>query len=184
MMASLSGTLATMGSGVPYAIAAKMAHPDRPVLAIVGDGAMQMNGNSELVTVQQYWERWSDPRFIVMVLVNHDLNEVTWEQRVMAGDPKYREAQNVLDFPYARYAQLLNFEGIRVDRPEDIAGAWDQAFRSKRPVVIEFITDPEVPPLPPHITISQAKAFASAMAEGDSHRWRVLKNSVKELFTR
>jgi pyruvate dehydrogenase (quinone) len=184
MMASLSGTLATMGSGVPYAIAAKMAHPDRPVLAIVGDGAMQMNGNSELVTVQQYWERWSDPRFIVMVLVNHDLNEVTWEQRVMAGDPKYREAQNVLDFPYARYAQLLNFEGIRVDRPEDIAGAWDQAFRSKRPVVIEFITDPEVPPLPPHITFSQAKAFASAMAEGDSHRWRVLKNSVKELFTR
>lgn len=184
MMASLSGTLATMGSGVPYAIAAKLAHPDRPVLAIVGDGAMQMNGNSELLTVQQYWRRWSDPCFVVMVLVNHDLNQVTWEQRVLSGDPKYREAQNVIDFPYARYAELLGFEGIRIERPEEIAQGWQRAFRAKRPVVIEFVTDPEVPPLPPHISFEQARAYTASLAKGDPHRWRVLKNSVKQLFTK
>ncbi len=184
MMASLSGTLATMGSGVPYAFAAKMAYPDRPVLAIVGDGAMQMNGNSELVTVQQYWQRWRDPRFIVMVLVNHDLNQVTWEQRVLAGDPKYREAQNVIDFPYARYAELLGFEGIRIDKPEDIVPGWQRAFNSSRPVVIEFVADPEVPPLPPHITFEQARAYASSFIEGDPHRWRMLKQSVKQIFSR
>ena len=184
MMASLSETLATMGSGVPYAIAAKMAHPDRPVLAIVGDGAMQMNGNSELVTVQQYWKRWSDPRFVIMVLVNHDLNQVTWEQRVLAGDPKYQEAQNVIDFPYARYAELLDFEGIRIDKPEDIASAWERAFQSRRPVVIEFVADPEVPPLPPHITFEQARAYAASIVEGDPNRWRVLKNSLRQLFNR
>ena len=184
MMASLSGTLATMGSGVPYAIAAKMAYPDRPVLAMVGDGSMQMNGNSELVTVQQYWKEWRDPRFIVMVLVNHDLNQVTWEQRVLAGDPKYREAQNVIDFPYARYAELLGFEGIRVERPEQIAEGWRRAFAAKRPVVIEFLADPEVPPLPPHITFEQARAYTKALLKDDPNRWRVLKNSVKQLLRR
>jgi pyruvate dehydrogenase (quinone) len=184
MMASLSGTLATMGSGVPYAIAAKMAYPDRPVLAIVGDGAMQMNGNGELLTVQQYWQRWSDPRFVVMVLVNHDLNQVTWEQRVLAGDPKYSEAQTVIGFPYARYAELLGFEGILVDTPEQIAPAWERAFQSKRPVLIEFIADPEVPPLPPHITLEQARAYAASLLKREPHRWRVFRNSVKQLFTR
>lgn len=184
MMASLSGTLATMGSGVPYAIAAKMAHPDRPVLGIVGDGSMQMNGNSELVTVQQYWKRWKDPRFVIMVLVNHDLNQVTWEQRVLAGDPKYREAQNVIDFPYARYAELLGFEGIRVEKPEQIGKAWEQAFHSSRPVVIEFLADPEVPPLPPHITFEQARAYMSSLAKGDPHRWRMIKQSAKQMLRR
>lgn len=184
MMASLSGTLATMGSGVPYAIAAKMAYPDRPVLAIVGDGAMQMNGNGELLTVQQYWERWSDPRFVVMVLVNHDLNQVTWEQRVLAGDPKYSEAQTVIGFPYARYAELLGFEGIRIDTPGQIAPAWERAFQSKRPVLIEFIADPEVPPLPPHITLDQARAYAASLLKREPHRWRVFRNSVKQLFAR
>jgi pyruvate dehydrogenase (quinone) len=182
MMASLSGTLATMGSGVPYAIAAKMAHPDRPVLAIVGDGAMQMNGNSELLTVQQYWRRWSNPCFVVMVLVNHDLNQVTWEQRVLAGDPKYREAQNVIDFPYARYAELLGFSGIRIEQPDQIAEGWRLAFAAQRPVVIEFVTDPEVPPLPPHITFEQARAYAKALIKDDPNRWRVLKNSIKQLL--
>ena len=182
MMASLSGTLATMGSGVPYAIAAKMAHPDRPVLAIVGDGAMQMNGNGELVTVQQYWKRWQDPRFVVMVLVNHDLNQVTWEQRVLAGDPKYREAQNVIDFPYASYAELIGFEGIRVEKPEQIGAAWERAFNSSRPVLLEMIADPEVPPLPPHITFEQAKAYTASVLKGDPHGWRMVKNSLKQLL--
>ena len=182
MMASLSGTLATMGSGVPYALAAKMAYPDRPVLAIVGDGAMQMNGNSELITVQQYWRRWSNPCFVVMVLVNHDLNQVTWEQRVLVGDPKYREAQNVIDFPYARYAELLGFEGIRVERPEQIGSAWERAFTSQRPVLLEVLSDPEVPPLPPHITFEQAKAYTSSLMKGDPRGWRMIKNSVRQLL--
>ena len=119
MMASLSGTLATMGPGVPYAIAAKFAHPDRPVIALVGDGAMQMNGNGELVTIAKYWQRWSDPRLIVLVLHNNDLNQVTWEQRAMEGDPRYEASQQLPDFPYARYAELIGLTGIRVDDPDE-----------------------------------------------------------------
>lgn len=120
MMGSVSGKLASMGSGVPYAIAAKMAYPERPVIAMVGDGAMQMNGSAELVTVKQYWQRWSNPCFVVMVIVNHDLNQVTWEQRVLSGDPKFSASQDVVDFPYAQYGELLGFKGMRVDRPDDI----------------------------------------------------------------
>ena len=172
MMASLSGTLATMGPGVPYAIAAKFAHPDRPVIALVGDGAMQMNGNGELVTIAKYWQRWNDPRLIVLVLHNNDLNQVTWEQRAMEGDPKYEASQQLPDFPYARYAELIGLTGIRVDDPDDVAGAWQQAFAADRPVVLEAITDPEVPPLPPHITLQQAKALTSALAHGDPSRHR------------
>ncbi|HET6552655.1 MAG TPA: thiamine pyrophosphate-requiring protein [Dyella sp.] len=183
MMASLSGKLATMGSGVPYAIAAKMAHPDRPVLAIVGDGAMQMNGNAELVTVKQYWQRWQHPGFVVMVLVNRDLNQVTWEQRAIAGDPRFAPAQDVEDFPYARYAELLGFPGIRVDRPEDIAEAWRIAFASNRPVVIEFIADPNVPPLPPHITLAQARAYFTALAKGDPDARGVIRQTLREVLS-
>jgi pyruvate dehydrogenase (quinone) len=182
MMASLSGGLATMGSGVPYAIAAKMAYPERPVIAMVGDGAMQMNGNSELLTVQQYWREWADPRFVVLVLVNHDLNQVTWEQRVLAGDPKFAAAQDVIEFPYAKYAELLGFKGIRVERPEDIAGAWEEAFTSDRPVLVEFITDPDVPPLPPHITFEQARAMTSSLVHGDPDRRGIMKQSAKQLL--
>jgi len=182
MMASLSGKLATMGSGMPYAIAAKMAHPDRPVLAIVGDGAMQMNGNAELITVKQYWERWSNPCFVVMVLANHDLNQVTWEQRALAGDPKFEAAQDVEDFPYARYAEMLGFKGIRVDRPEDIGAAWEAAFAADRPVLIEFIADPDVPPLPPHITWSQAKAYMTALGKGDPDEIGIIRQSLRDVF--
>jgi Thiamine pyrophosphate-requiring enzymes [acetolactate synthase, pyruvate dehydrogenase (cytochrome), glyoxylate carboligase, phosphonopyruvate decarboxylase] len=182
MMGSLSGKLATMGSGVPYAIAAKMAHPDRPVLAFVGDGAMQMNGNAELVTVEQYWQRWSDPRFIVMVLVNHDLNQVTWEQRALAGDPKYKAAQDVIDFPYARYGEMLGFKGIRVERPEDIAEGWKKALAADRPCVIEFVTDPDVPPLPPHITWDQARAYLSALVKGDPDSSGIIRQSVRQMI--
>jgi pyruvate dehydrogenase (quinone) len=182
MMGSLSGKLASMGSGVPYAIAAKFAHPDRPVIAMVGDGAMQMNGNAELVTVKQYWKSWSDPRFIVMVLVNHDLNQVTWEQRVLAGDPKFSAAQDVVDFPYSKYGEMLGFKGIRVEKPEDIGSAWDEALRAQQPVVIEFLADPNVPPLPPHITWEQAKAYLGALAKVDPDEWGIIKQSAKQLF--
>jgi pyruvate dehydrogenase (quinone) len=181
MMGSLSGKLASMGSGVPYAIAAKMAHPQRPVIAMVGDGAMQMNGNSELVTVQQYWKRWSNPTFIVLVLNNGDLNQVTWEQRAIGGDPKFAPAQDVIDFPYARYAEMLGFHGIRVDSPEAVADAWREAFAAERPVLIEFVADPSVPPLPPHIEFEQAKHFLGAL-RSDPDRWSMIKQSAKQIL--
>ena len=183
MMGSVSGKLASMGSGVPYAIAAKMAFPDRPVIAMVGDGAMQMNGNAELVTVKQYWKTWQNPCFIVLVIVNHDLNQVTWEQRVMAGDPKFSQAQDVVDFPYAEYGAMLGFKGIRVDSPDEIQAAWKEALSADRPVVIEFITDPDVPPLPPHITKDQILAFMSTLGKGDPDEWGIIKQSAKQLFS-
>ena len=179
MMASLSGTLATMGPGVPYAIAAKFAHPDRPAIALVGDGAMQMNGNSELVTIAKYWKEWSDPRLIVMVLNNHDLNQVTWEQRVLEGDPKLEASQDVPDFDYAGYAEHIGLRGIRMETPDDVGSGWDAALASDRPVVIDAHVDPTVPPLPPHIRVDQAKAFASAIFKGDSESWELIKQSIK-----
>ena len=182
MMASLSGGLATMGSGVPYAIAAKFAHPERVAVAMVGDGAMQMNGLNELITVGKYWRRWSDPRLIVLVLNNRDLNLVTWEQRATEGDPKFDEAQDLPDFPYASYAKLIGLHGIRVDRPDDLGAAWDFAFTADRPVVVEALTDPNVPPLPPHITREQARAYASAIVQGDSNSAEIIRATVKQLF--
>jgi pyruvate dehydrogenase (quinone) len=180
MMASVSSTLASMGCAVPYAIAAKFAHPDRPVIAMAGDGAMQMNGLAELITVAKYRERWADQRLIVLVLNNRDLNQVTWEQRAMVGDPKFAASQDLPDFPYARYAELIGLKGIRVDSPEAVGAAWDEALAADRPVVLEAVTDPNVPPLPPHITLEQAKALASAMRGGDPDRRAVLRESVRQ----
>ena len=171
-----------MGPGVPYAIAAKFAHPERVVIAMVGDGAMQMNGLNELITMGKYWRRWSDPRLVVMVLNNRDLNQVTWEQRALEGNPKFDASQDVPDFPYARYAELIGLRGIRVDRPEQIGDAWDSALSADRPVVLEAYTDPDVPPLPPHITFKQAKAYASAILHGDSDAAGIIKASVKQIF--
>jgi pyruvate dehydrogenase (quinone) len=186
MRASLSGTLATMGPGVPYAIAAKFAHPDRPALALVGDGAMQMNGINGLITAKHYWREWKDPRLVVLVLHNNDLNQVTWEQRVLAGDPKFVASQEVPDFPYARYAELLGFEGIRVDNADHVGAAWDAALSAKQPVVVEAITDPNVPPLPPHITYKEAKGLSSSLPKGDPDAWDVVRQSfvgkMKEFF--
>jgi pyruvate dehydrogenase (quinone) len=180
MMASLSGTLATMGPGVPYAIAAKFCYPARPVVAMVGDGSMQMNGISELITIAKYWKEWSDPRLIVLVLNNRDLNQVTWEQRAMVGDPKFEASQNLPDFPYAEYARSLGLAGVRVDRPDQIGAAWEQAFAAGRPCVLEAITDPNVPPLPPHITFEQARAFASSVLHKDANALGFLKQTVKD----
>jgi pyruvate dehydrogenase (quinone) len=180
MMASLSGSLATMGPGVPYAIAAKFAFPNRPAIALVGDGAMQMNGLAELITVKKYWQEWDDPRMIVLVLNNRDLNQVTWEQRVLAGDPRFAASQSIPDFPYATYAEGLGLLGIRVDRAEEIGPAWDRALGAARPALIEAVTDPDVPPLPPHITLEQAKNFASSVLAGDADRLGFIKQTVKE----
>jgi len=184
MMASLSGGLATMGPGVPYAIAAKFVHPDRPVIAMVGDGAMQMNGINGLATAAKYWRRWSNPTLIFMVLNNGDLNQVTWEQRVMEGDPKYSASQDVADFPYARYAELLGLEGLRVERPEDVGPAWERALAATRPMVLEMVTDPNVPPLPPHITMKQAKAYLEALIKGDPDAIEIVKASAKQMWAK
>jgi pyruvate dehydrogenase (quinone) len=180
MFGTVSSTLASMGCAVPYAIAAKLAHPDRPVIAFVGDGAMQMNGLNELITVARYRDRFVDPRLIFLVLNNQDLNQVTWEQRAMVGDPKFEASQELPDFPYARYADLIGFKGIRVDSPDAVAGAWDEALAADRPVLIEAITDPNVPPLPPHITLENAKALASALRGGDPDRRSVVRESVRQ----
>jgi pyruvate dehydrogenase (quinone) len=180
MMASLSGNLATMGPGVPYAIGAKFAFPDRVVIATVGDGAMLMNGINEMVTIANYWREWSDPRLIIMVLVNRDLNQVTWEQRVLAGDPKYECSQTVPSFEFARYAEMLGLTGIRVDKPEQIAPAWEQALSASRPVILEAITDPQVPTLPPHITFEQAKKFTESMIKGEPRLGHMIKQTFME----
>src|SRR6266566_7337316 len=180
MMASLSGNLATMGPGVPYAIAAKFAFPDRVVIACVGDGTMQMNGNNALITIDKYWHRWSNPQLIILVLNNRDLNQVTWEQRVMMGDPKFSPSQDVPDFPYARYAESIGLKGMRVDDPNRIADAWEEALAADRPCVLEAITDPEVPPLPPHITFDQAVKFWKSVFKGDVSKWAMIRQSFKE----
>jgi pyruvate dehydrogenase (quinone) len=180
MMGSLSGTLATMGPGVPYAIGAKFAHPNRPVFALVGDGAMQMNGINELITIAKYRHLWPDQRLIILVLNNRDLNQVTWEQRAMEGNPKFEGSQDLPDFPYARYAEMLGLRGIRVDSPEQVGPAWDEALSAGVPTVVEAVTDPEVPPLPPHITIDQAKALTKAMLAGDPNTPEIIRQSFKQ----
>lgn len=181
MMASLSGALATMGSGVPYAIGAKFAHPTRPVIAMVGDGAMQMNGMAELLTIKKYWKEWANPRLIVLVLHNNDLNQVTWEMRAMEGDTRYAASQDLPDFEYAQFAELIGLRGIRVDRPEDVAQAWDTALASDMPCVLEAVVDPDVPPLPPHITFKQMQAFGMSILKGDDEPG-LIKQAIGNLF--
>jgi pyruvate dehydrogenase (quinone) len=182
MMCSLSGGLASMGAAVPYAIAAKFAYPERPVIALVGDGAMQMNNMAELITVSKYWERWSDPRWICMVLNNQDLNQVTWEQRVMEGDPKFEASQDIPSVPYHKFAELIGLTGIYVDDPEQMGAAWDEALAAKRPVVIEVKSDPNIAPLPPHVTLAQAKAFATTLMKGDPDEGNVIVETAKQVL--
>jgi pyruvate dehydrogenase (quinone) len=182
MMASLSGGLASMGAAVPYAIAAKFAHPDRPVIALVGDGAMQINNMAELITVAKYWRQWTSPRWIVCVFNNEDLNQVTWEQRVMEGDPKFNASQQIPNVPYHKFAELIGLKGIYVDRPEAMGTAWDEALASDRPVVLEVKTDPEVPPLPPHITFEEAKHLTESLIEGDPRERSVIKETARQVL--
>jgi len=184
MMGSLSGGLASMGAAVPYAIAAKFAHPERSVVAMVGDGAMQMNNMAELITVAKYWKEWQNPQWICCVFNNEDLNQVTWEQRAMEGDPKFEASQNIPNVPYHRFAESIGLMGIYVDREDQVAAAWDQAFATDRPVLIEFKTDPDVPPLPPHIKPEQAKKFATALLHGDPNQAGIIKQSVKQVMSK
>ncbi|WP_181649376.1 thiamine pyrophosphate-requiring protein [Streptomyces sp. WAC00263] len=179
MRGSLSGTLATMGPGVPYVIGAKFAHPDRPALAIVGDGAMQMNGMAELVTAAKYWPEWQDPRLIVAVLNNQDLNQVTWEMRAMSGAPQFLPSQALPDVPYADFARSIGLGGVRVEKPGEVEDAWQRALGADRPFVIDFRTDPAVPPIPPHASLDQIEAAASAVVKGDSDRVGMIRQGLK-----
>ncbi len=179
MRGSLSGTLATMGCAVPYAIGAKFAHPDRPVVALVGDGAMQMNGMAELITLAKYRLAWEDPRLVIGVWNNRDLNQVTWEMRAMSGAPQFVPSQSLPDVSYAAFANSLGMTGIRVDEPEDVEGAWRAALESGGPAVVEFMTDPAVPPIPPHANWDQVEATAAAIVKGDSDRKGMLKQGIK-----
>jgi pyruvate dehydrogenase (quinone) len=182
MRAAHSGGLASMGAAMPYAIAAKFAYPERAVIAMIGDGAMQMSGLNELITLARYWKRWQDPRFIVLVLNNRDLNMVSWEQRVTEGEPKFPGSQDVPDFSYAAYGEMLGFEGILLDHPDQVGPSWEAALAADRPVVLEAIVDPNVPPLPPHITLEQARNYLKAILKGDPDAMRVVKASLKELL--
>ena len=182
MQCSLSGGLASMGAAVPYAIAAKFAHPQNTVIALVGDGAMQMNNMAELITVAKYWRQWQSSKWICAVFNNEDLNQVTWEQRVMEGDPKFEASQTIPDVPYHLFAISLGLKGIFVEREEDVAAAWDQALASDVPVLIEFKTDPDVPPLPPHIKLDQARRFATTLLKGDPDEAGVIVQTAKQVL--
>jgi pyruvate dehydrogenase (quinone) len=180
MMGSVSGGLASMGCAMPYALAAKLAHPRRPVVALVGDGAMQMLGINALVTVAERWKDWADPRMAILVLNNGDLNMVTWEQRANAGDRRFDASQLLPSFPYADYAKLLGLGGIRVDRPEAVKLAWEEALSSDRPVVLEMVVDANVPPVPPHVSGKQIKSYVKALMNGDPEAMEVVKATARE----
>ncbi|MFI6871625.1 thiamine pyrophosphate-requiring protein [Nocardia sp. NPDC050406] len=179
MRGSLSGTLATMGPGVPYALGAKFAHPDRPVIALVGDGAMQMNGLAELLTIARYHRDWPDPRLVVCVFHNNDLNQVTWELRAMGGAPKFEESQTLPDVSYADIARCMGLDAIAVDDPNELASAWDRALDAHRPTVLDVRCDPEVPPIPPHASAEQIKDMSAAILRGDPDAWHLIMQGVK-----
>ena len=182
MKGSLSGSLASLGAATPYAIGAKMAFPERVVIGTIGDGAMQMNGLNEMITISKYWKNWANPKLIMMVLNNRDLNQVTWEERVQLGSGKTESTQSIPDFPYAKYAELLELKGIFCNDPDKVGAAWDEALAADRPVILEFFTDPNVPPLPPHITLKDAVNFMT-MIPSEPELGSVLKNSAKELLS-
>ncbi|MYR08190.1 thiamine pyrophosphate-requiring protein [Gordonia sp. SID5947] len=179
MRGSLSGTLATMGAAVPYAIGAKWAHPERPAIAFEGDGAMQMNGLAEMLTVARYWRQWTDPRLIVVVLHNNDLNQVTWEQRAMSASPKFPESQTLPDLDYAEFARGIGLDGVNVGSPDELGDAWDRALASDRPTLLDVRCDPNVPPIPPHATLEQAKSLSTALVKGDEDAWGIVKQGAK-----
>jgi pyruvate dehydrogenase (quinone) len=177
---SLSGTLATMGPGVPYVIGAKWAHPDRPTIAFTGDGAMQMNGMAELITVHKYWKQWSDPRLIVAILHNNDLNQVTWEMRAMEDAPKFEASQNLPDVDYAAFARSIGLNGENIDEADKLGSAWERALSADRPTVLDVRCDPDVPPIPPHATYEQAKSLVKAIIGGDEDAGGFIKQGIKQ----
>lgn len=182
MKATLSGTLATMCPAVPYSIAAKLAFPDRIPIALIGDGAMQMLGINGLITISRLWKQWADPRLVILVLNNGDLNMVTWEQRITSGNPEFVGSQEIPEFPYASYAELLGLKGIKVDDPEKLADAWEEVLSADRPALLEVVVDPNVPNIPPHISFEQMVKFTKAMAKGDPKELGVISQTFKDVI--
>ncbi|HEX8628121.1 MAG TPA: thiamine pyrophosphate-requiring protein [Catenuloplanes sp.] len=179
--AHLSSTLASMGCGIPYGLAAKLDRPDRPVLVLAGDGAMQMSGLAELVTVADRWRGWADPRFVVLVLNNRELAEVSWEQRETEGDPRFADSQRLPDVPFAGWAKLLGLHGIRVDSPDAVGAAWDEALAADRPTLIEAVTDPAIPLLPPNLPFDKVrKMYAGLAQEDDADARRAVEQLLRE----
>jgi pyruvate dehydrogenase (quinone) len=176
---SLSGTLATMGPGVPYAIGAKFALPGRPAIALVGDGAMQMNGMAELITIKRYWPQWEDPRLVIAILHNNDLNQVTWEMRAMGGAPKFAESQTLPDIDFAAFAAGLGLNALSIKDPDQLADGWRDALSADRPTVLDVYTDPDMPPIPPHATWDEFKAATAAVLSGDEDRVGFIKVGLK-----
>ncbi|MEX2592286.1 MAG: thiamine pyrophosphate-dependent enzyme [Anditalea sp.] len=182
MMASLSGNLATMCPAVPYAIATKFAFPERVPIAIVGDGAMQMLCMNELITISKYWKEWENPRLVIIVLNNRDLNMVTWEQRMLAGEPKFEASQDIPDIDYARFAELVGLRGIRIDRPDQIQTSLDQVLSADCPAVLDVVTDPNVPIVPPHVDMVQLSKFTKAILKGDPEKTGIIRQTIKEVM--
>jgi pyruvate dehydrogenase (quinone) len=176
---SLSGTLATMGSAVPYGIGAKIGNPSRPVVAFSGDGAMQMNGLAELITINRYWRDWDDPRLVIAILHNNDLNQVTWEMRSLQGAPKFPDSQTLPDVDYAAFATSVGLAARTIRSPAELPEAWDSALAADRPTVLDVYCDPDVPPIPPHASWDQINKTAKSLWKGDEDRWGVLKEGVK-----
>ena len=181
MKATLSGTLATMCPAIPYSIAAKFAYPDRIPIALIGDGAMQMLGINGLITISRHWKNWEDPRLVILVLNNGDLNMVTWEQRITSGNPEFLGSQEIPEFPYAAYAQMLGLKGVKVNDPEKLSTAWDEVLSADRPALLEVVVDPNVPNIPPHISFEQMVKFTKAMAKGDPKELGVITQTFKDV---
>jgi pyruvate dehydrogenase (quinone) len=182
MMASLSGNLATMCPAVPYAIAAKFAFPDRVPIAFVGDGAMQMLCMNELITISKYWKEWTDPRLIIIVLNNRDLNMVTWEQRMLAGEPKFEASQDIPDMDYAAFAELVGLKGIRITHSDQIGTALKEILEADRPALLDVVSDPNVPIVPPHVDMAQLAKFSKAMLKGDSEQAGIIRQTIREVM--
>lgn len=182
MLASLSGTLATMGCAVPYALAAKFAYPNRLPVALVGDGAMQMLGMNELISIAKYYHEWQDPRLVIVVFNNRDLNMVTWEQRMQAGEPKFNASQDIPDVPYADFARSIGLKGIRIERLEEVAGAIDAALSADRPTVLDMLVDADVPIVPSHVTMEQLSKFSKALLKGDPDSGGVIRQTIREIM--
>lgn len=179
--AHLSSTLASMGCGVPYGIAAKLASPDRPVVVLSGDGGFQMTGVAELITVSRLWRKWENPVFAICILNNRDLAEVSWEQRETEAEPRFDDSQDLPDVDYAGYAKLLGLDGARVESDDDVGPAWERALAADRPFVLDIMTDPDMPLLPP---FPGGEALAESMeegltAEGNAHALDLLREYVR-----
>jgi pyruvate dehydrogenase (quinone) len=184
MLGDLSGRLATMLASMPYAVAARFAYPERPVVCTIGDGAFQMLGMNELITIKKYGERLgSDAPFVILVLHNNDLSQVSWEMRTEDGNPVWRKAQDVESVDYAGWARLLGFDAIEVHSDDEVETAWDRAFATPGVTLIDAYTSRNVPPLPPHITKEFAKMTGLALLKGDPFELDVIRDSAKSLVT-